>query len=55
MSAVTIVPQVAVAHYKHAVTGVITAILWWLVLASFLRLAIFLADYYRTRSNATTS
>jgi hypothetical protein len=51
VSAVITVPQLALAHYRHAVAGVIGGVLWWLVLALVLRFVIFLADYFRRRVN----
>jgi len=44
---VVTVPQTAAAHYKHVARGVFGGGFWWIVLAAFLRLVIFLSDYFR--------
>jgi hypothetical protein len=46
---VTTAPQVATAHYKHVGGGVFAGVFWSLVAAVYLRLVIFLADYFRRR------
>ena len=51
VSAVVTAPQFGLAHFKHAWAGLITGILWWLSLAAFLRLVIFLTDFLRRRRN----
>jgi hypothetical protein len=40
VSAVITAPQLALAHYRHAVAGVVGGVLWWLVLALALRFVI---------------
>jgi O-antigen/teichoic acid export membrane protein len=50
ISAVITTPQIALeGHYKHIGGRVFAGVLWWLVLAALLRLAIFVADYFRKR------
>jgi hypothetical protein len=51
VSAVIATPQIALGHYKYAAGGVF----WWLILATLLRLVIFLADYLRSRSNGSVA
>lgn len=51
VSAITTTPQFIFAHYKHLAGRVSTGLLYWLVVAAFLRLVIFLADYFRNQSD----
>jgi hypothetical protein len=51
VSAITTTPQFIYAHYRHLAERVSTGLLYWLVVAAFLRLVIFLADYFRSRSD----
>lgn len=46
---VTTTPQVATAHYRHVSGGVFAGVFWSLLVAVYLRLVIFLADYFRKR------
>jgi hypothetical protein len=51
VSAITTAPQFVFAHYRHFAARISTGLLYWLVVAAFLRLVIFLADYFRNRSD----
>jgi hypothetical protein len=51
VSAITTTPQFVFAQYKHLASRVSGGLLYWLVGAAFLRLVIFLADYFRNRSD----
>jgi hypothetical protein len=51
ISAITTTPQFVFGHYRHLAGRMSTGLLYWLVLAAFLRLVIFLADYFRNRSD----
>jgi predicted membrane channel-forming protein YqfA (hemolysin III family) len=51
VSAITTAPQFVFAHYRHFAGRMSSGVLYWLVVAAFLRLVIFLADYFRNRSD----
>jgi hypothetical protein len=51
VSAITTTPEFIFAHYRHLAGRVSGGLLYWLVGAAFLRLVIFLADYFRNRSD----
>jgi drug/metabolite transporter (DMT)-like permease len=49
VSAITTTPQFIFGHHRHLAARISTGVLYWLVVAAFLRLVIFLADYFRNR------
>ncbi len=51
VSAVITVPQLVTEHFKRVGPHVAWGVVWWLLFAAFLRLIIFLADYFRNRHN----
>jgi cytochrome c biogenesis factor len=51
VSAITTTPQFIFGHHRHLAARTSTGVLYWLVVAALLRLVIFLADYFRNRSD----
>jgi hypothetical protein len=49
ISAITTTPQFVFGQHRHLAARVSTTVIYWLVVAAFLRLVIFLADYFRNR------
>jgi hypothetical protein len=51
VSAVIVVPELVTEPWSGVAREVIWGVVWWAVLAAYLRLLIFLADYFRKRRN----